>query len=470
MYKRYPQEIYSRTASVIWRHIMPYVGVYLSARLIDELTGARDPGKLKFLVLLILGVAALTSLGTALINRWRNVLNCNRWYKTEQIFTDKYLSMDFMDVEKPETAELRAKIRQNANGGGWGLNKFFQNYDSLWAAVLTIFGGVALTVSLFMSRVPESAGGYTVLNHPLFILLIVAAMLGLINAAPFFSNKAGSYRARYVNEHSNENQRMVFFGDLGTCTEFAADVRMYRQDRLCETFYANRTGLFGTKGLYARLGRGPVGLYKAASSAFSVVFMGVAYLFVCMKSWAGAFGLGSVTQYVTAITKVSSNMATFITTLGDMRNNTPYLEQVFAFLDIPNNMYQGSLTVEKRRDRQYDVEFRDVSFKYPGSDQYALRHVNVRFKIGKRLAVVGMNGSGKTTFIKLLCRLYDPTEGVILLNGIDIRKYNYLEYMGIFSVVFQDFKLLSLRLGENVASGTGYDPAVVTDCLEKAGF
>ena len=133
-------------------------------------------------------------------------------------------------------------------------------------------------------------------------------------------------------------------------------------------------------------------------------------------------------------------------------------------------MYQGSLTVEKRSDRNYEIEFCNVSFKYPGSDSYALRNVNLKFKIGSRLAVVGMNGSGKSTFIKLLCRLYDPTEGVIRLNGIDIRKYNYLEYMMIFSVVFQDFKLFSLKLGENVAASTTYDATLVRQCLEKAGF
>ena len=77
--------------------------------------------------------------------------------------------------------------------------------------------------------------------------------------------------------------------------------------------------------------------------------------------------------------------------------------------------------------------------------------LSLNFEIGKRLAVVGMNGSGKTTFIKLLCRLYDPTADEILLNGIDIRKYNYREYMDIFSVVFQDFRLFGLKLGENVA-------------------
>ena len=158
------------------------------------------------------------------------------------------------------------------------------------------------------------------------------------------------------------------------------------------------------------------------------------------------------------------------TAVGDCRFNAPYLKTLYDYLDLPNKMYKGSLTTEKRSDRQYTVEFLDVSFRYPGSEQYALRHLSMTFKVGERLAVVGMNGSGKTTFIKLLCRLYDPTEGVILLNGIDIRKYRYDEYMDIFSVVFQDFKLFSLPLGQNVATAQHYDAARAADCLQKAGF
>ena len=99
-----------------------------------------------------------------------------------------------------------------------------------------------------------------------------------------------------------------------------------------------------------------------------------------------------------------------------------------------------------------------------------LRNVNLKFKIGEKLAVVGMNGSGKTTFIKLLCRLYDPTEGEILLNNVDIRKYDYKEYMSIFSVVFQDFKLFSFGLGQNVAASFDYNEELAKKCLEKAGF
>ena len=147
-----------------------------------------------------------------------------------------------------------------------------------------------------------------------------------------------------------------------------------------------------------------------------------------------------------------------------------FLKLTFKFLDIPNNMYQGSLTTEKRSDRKYEIEFRNVSFRYPGCEQYALRNINMKFEIGQKLAVVGMNGSGKTTFIKLLCRLYDPTEGKILLNGIDIRKYNYKEYMMVFSVVFQDFKLFSLTLGENVAAEINYNEEEVKSALKKSGF
>jgi ATP-binding cassette subfamily B protein len=283
-------------------------------------------------------------------------------------------------------------------------------------------------------------------------------------------NKADSYYAKNADSHSFGNRLFGFFGWLGYENQLAADVRIYRQDKICDRYTRSKEGTFSSNGLFAHFARGPMGLFSAASAAVSVIFTGVVYAFVCLKALAGAFGLGAVTQYVASITKVSGGMSALVSALGFMRNNTPFLALTFEYLDIPNTMYQGSLTVEKRRDRNYQVEFRNVSFKYPGSENYALRNVNMKFEIGKRLAVVGMNGSGKTTFIKLLCRLYDPTEGEILLNGIDIRKYNYREYMDIFSVVFQDFELLALKLGENVAGHTNYDKALVTDCLTKAGF
>ena len=469
-YKRYPQMILSRLISVVWNSLTPYVSIYLSALVIDELAGSRNVERLQLLVIITLASAAVIALGTALLKKWTEAQSAGMWFKVENILSEKMLDMDYVSLDETHTAELLSTIRQNMNGGGWGLYRVVVAYEELCSSILTILGGISLTVSLFVSRVPDGAGALSALNNPLVVLAVITVMLAVTFIAPILNNKSGSYYAKHADSHNLGNRLFSFFGWLGYYSELAPDVRIYRQDRICDRHNHNKDDTFCSNGLFARLAWGPIGLFAAAGSAVSVIFTGVVYAFVCLKALAGAFGLGSVTQYVASITKVSGGMSSFVSTLGDMRNNAPFLELTFEFLDIPNNMYQGSLTVEKRNDRKYEVEFRNVSFKYPGSENYALRNVNMKFEIGKRLAVVGMNGSGKTTFIKLLCRLYDPTEGEILLNGIDIRKYNYAEYMNIFSVVFQDFKLFSLTLGENVASGSNIDREKVIDCLNKAGF
>ena len=469
-YDRYPQMVISRFLSVIWSALTPYVGVFLSALIIDELAGNRDIQRLKFLVFITLVSAAVIALGTALLNKWKEIQYAGHWLKVEHIVSEKMLDMDYVSLDDTHTSELLSTIRQNMNSGGWGLYYVIGCYENLCSSVLTILGGLTLTISLFRSKVPESAGVLVLLNNPLVVIVVILFMLVVTFVAPVLNNKAGSYYAKYADFHKLGNRLFSFFGYLGYRTELAADVRMYRQDKICDRYNRNKEDTFQSNGLFAHFARGPMGLYSAAGAAVSVLFTGIVYAFVCLKALAGAFGLGSVTQYITAITMVSGGMSSFVSALGLMKNNAPFLKMTFEFLDIPNNMYQGSLTVEKRRDRKYQVEFKNVSFKYPGSENYALRHVNMKFEIGRRLAVVGMNGSGKTTFIKLLCRLYDPTEGEILLNGIDIRKYNYREYMDIFSVVFQDFKLFSLKLGQNVASKVDYDKEKVIDCLKKAGF
>ena len=470
LYEHYPQMVLSHLISVVWNALTPYVGIFLSALVIDELVGNRDVQRLQMLVIITLVSAAVIALGTALLNKWKNTQSTGEWLKIEHIVSEKMLDTDYVNLDDTHTAEMLSSIRQSFNGGGWGLARVLECCGELCSSVFTLLGGLALTVSLFVIKVPSNAGSLTILNNPWVVLGVIIIMLAITFIAPMLSNKAGSYYAKHADDHNLGNRLFNFFGVLGHIRVLATDVRMYRQDMICDRYNRNKEDTFASNGLFAHYAWGPMGLYGAASAAVSVLFTGIVYTFVCLKALAGAFGLGSVTQYVAAITKVSGGMSSLVSGFGLMRNNTPFIELTFDYLDIPDNMYQGSLTVEKRRDRKYQVEFRNVSFKYPGSDNYALRNVNMKFEIGKRLAVVGMNGSGKTTFIKLLCRLYDPTEGEILLNGIDIRKYNYREYMDIFSVVFQDFKLLSLKIGENIAGKVDYNKELVIDCLEKAGF
>ncbi|MCH5269524.1 MAG: ABC transporter ATP-binding protein [Lachnospiraceae bacterium] len=183
-----------------------------------------------------------------------------------------------------------------------------------------------------------------------------------------------------------------------------------------------------------------------------------------------AITIGNVCLYAGCISMFLQHFRDAIKVLTLLYDNTKYVKTYFDFLEIPNRKYEGTLPIEKRTDDKYTIEFCDVTFRYPGSDVDVLKHFSIRFRIGERLALVGKNSSGKTTFIKLLCRLYDPTEGVILLNGIDIRKYDYKEYLSLFSVVFQDFKIPAFALGENVAASMDYDEEKVKVSLEKVGL
>ena len=448
----------------------PYAVIWLSARLIDELSTLRRPEILGKWVLWIVAVSAAAELLKAVLERWKNVRSELLGRQDEALYTEKFLRMDYADCDRQETRDLFSQIRQNANWSGWGFPHLKLYYTQAVQGVTGILGAAALTVSLFTRRVPASAGKLTVLNHPLFlvgILLLIAAVTCLSPVLVGRANSVWNTLAEKVRLGNRLFSHFVFM-QPGKKEE-DMDRRMYRQSELAE-HYVRTVNIFGVGSPVAKASQTTMGLSKALAASLSAVLSGVVYVFVCLKALGGAFGIGSVTQYVSAVTTFSGNAALLLSTVSHMRANAEFLKTIYTFLDIPNSMYQGSLTTEKRSDRQYDVEFRDVSFHYPGSDIWALRHVNMKFKVGKRLAIVGENGSGKTTFIKLLCRLYDPQEGQILLNGIDIRKYRHDDYMGIFSVVFQDFQLICQPLGANVAGSMVYDRGRAEKALIDAGF
>ena len=307
------------------------------------------------------------------------------------------------------------------------------------------------------------------MDHPVWI----AALLFFIVLSGYGNYKAVN-KSDLLFEKTGRNQTYsnrvyTFFQyKLPKNLEKAKDIRIYNQSEIAEKtmkkFSIGSNSKEEDKYDFLRC------LYPALSSLLVGVSNMACYLFVVVKAFFGAFGVGNIVQYVSVLSKMGDGIRELWAMLSDNTLYCRHLKRTFAYLDIPNKMYQGSLTVEKRDDNEYYVEFKDVSFKYPGIDLYALRHVNIKFKVGEKLAVVGMNGSGKTTFIKLLCRLYDPTEGEILLNDVNIKKYDYQEYMSIFSVVFQDFQLFSFSLGQNVAASAEFDREKVLACLEKAGF
>ena len=456
------------TLYAIVKAILPYVTVFFSARILKELAVLRRPDVLRNWVIAGVLATGLCAIAKAVLYRRQKTAYTDMYCRKEIIFCRKFFAMDYADMDKQETHDLRAQIAESENWASWGLMRTPQAYEYALGSITGILSGIALTVTLFTSPVPESAGKLTALNNPLFILALAGGMILVSVLAGKCNEKSISYWSRVTEDATMGNRLFTSFGFIGRKKGRGADIRMYNQQNLVSAYW-NGNSAFGTNGRLGKIAKGPMGIYSALGTGIVALISGFVYVFTCLKAWGGAFDVGSVTQYVGAATMAGS-IFELTGLLGILKTNTKFLDTTFQFLDIPNAMYQGSLTTEKRADRQYEVEFRNVSFRYPGREDWALKNVSMKFKVGRRLAIVGENGSGKTTFIKLLCRLYDPQEGEILLNGIDIRKYNYRDYMQIFSVVFQDFQLLSQPLGENVAGSAEYDRARATKALVDAGF
>lgn len=449
--------------------LMPYVTVFFSARILRELATARRPDALWLWVALGVAATGLCAMLEAVLKQRKDTLFDDLYGRKEILFIEKAFSMDYADLDDQRTHDLRAQIAQNEKWSSWGLIRTVTVFVNLVKNGIGLISGIALTVSLFTARVPGSGGALTALNHPAFIAATAAVMVGVSLLAGRLSARVTEYWSSCSEEATLGNRLFGHFGFIGDQDSSHEDIRMYDQQRLV-SFYLSKNSAFGVHGAIGRLARGAMGILSGLGEASVMLVTGFVYVFTCLKALGGAFDVGSVTQYIGAATALFANLYELTQYTGVLRTNSAYLEKTFAFFDIPNSMYQGSLTTEKRADRQYDVEFQNVSFRYPGSEIWALKNVSIRFRVGSRLAIVGENGSGKTTFIKLLCRLYDPQEGQILLNGIDIRKYNYRDYMNLFSVVFQDFQLLSQPLGDNVAGRCDYDPARVEKALTDAGF
>ena len=465
----YPQVFLSDAAYQITSIFISYFTIWFSARIIEELTSSKDSRRLFSLILTLLTINFILGILNTICKRWHTVVNDMAYEKLDYYYNEKMLSMDFISMDHTHTHDLFSQIKQNANWSDWGLNKLLPLFGDMIKAIFGIFAAIALSWQLFVLPIPKQANQLLWMNHPLFHLLLLLLLFGAVLLSPAISNQAGKYWSKYAESARFGNRVFGFFGCMGYEQKRALDIRIYEQNSMCRNgMIKNNT--FSTHSPIAQAARGNMGILFGTADAVNRIFTGCIYLFVCLKAWAGSFGIGIVTQYISAVTMLYENIASILLFLGQMRTNAPFLQTTFEFLDIPNTMYQGSLTIEKRNDYHYEIEFCHVSFQYPGTKEYALKDVNIKFQIGEKLAIVGENGSGKTTFIKLLCRLYDPTEGEIRLNGIDIRKYNYLEYISIFSIVFQDFKLLAFPLGQNVAVGINYQKKSIEDCLKKVGF
>lgn len=452
----------------ILRAVSPYITIYCTGLIITALTQKQSFEQILVYVLIATVSTLIIDVIIRTINRKALIMLNSCWEKHAALLSRKALELDYAKAESSSVQELRGKIEENANNGN-GLTWVAECVAEMIACVFSIIVALVMISGMVFSRSQTPLSGFMAfVDSPLFAVSLIAFSVVVI---------AVSVRYHGLSEKKQ-------FNIFNRAVKFNPILEYYNQKYLNENESGKDVRIFNVKGLIneeieekihnpiSKMRKEVFRVWATIGQISTVsanLLGGLVYIFVGLKALAGAFGAGKVVEYYGAITKLISACTDIAGNAGYLRANNAQLKQEIEYLNLVSDMENGTRTVEDIDPEKAVFEFHNVSFAYPETAPMILKNFSMKIESGERLAVVGMNGSGKSTMIKLLCRLYDPTEGSITLNGIDIREFDYAEYLKLFAIVFQDFKLLAFPVGENVACSDEYDEERVWQCLEMAG-
>lgn len=447
--------------------VQPYIGIILSAEILNELTDAnRNMDHLFRLAVLLVGLNFLSRL---LVNLGWQSFDLLKYIEMKRHDCRVALKAWGMDYEMLSNSKINERRRRMGHWGySHGIVAMIQQFYEFLQSMITIGISVWLVVEFFAARAVGEGRLVQFLNHfsaPIIFLFL----FGLSTAVSVKTSAMSQKRFYQFDEDSSEPFNQYFSLMDFCCAQYKSgkDIRIFHgADTIHRKMRELINIIVGQERKVTKFNRNISTLTTSLSWLFNIFV----YLFVGLKAICGAFGVGSILRYTGMVNQLGGGITNLCNVIRSFIQNRSYLDDYFDFIELSNHTAKGTLSVTDEVKKNYEFEFRNVTFTYPEAETPSLKDVNCTFRKGERIAVVGRNGSGKTTFIKLLCRLYDPQEGQILLNGVDIREYNYDEYLSFFSTVFQDYSLFAFKLGENVASESEYVSEKVVDALNNAGL
>lgn len=455
--KDYPNAIYVVVINGLAKASLPFVNLYFYSKILDALTLQQYEYAIKCTITMIL-LSLVLGIVVHFTNRDMEMYGYTLEDSLVQQITYKAMVMEYEEFEKTDSMDAVRIAKGKANGAG-GAGTLLSYINLFLIQFVSVIYSVYFMIQLFINLKQIE---YSQANIWLAIFIIM--FVGLV----FITN-------RFTQLSSNEFQKMqidnVHYNAVGSyildnAVTKTKDIMLYQLQHLFTTYNDN---FFQCLSVYDTWGKRD-GLFTGIVGICTNLFAATSYLFVGYLAMNGCISIGNVLLYAGTIQRFINYMTGLFTYYNKICYNADFLNEYSKFINKPNLHYVGTLPIEKRKDNKYEFEFRNVSFKYPNTENYVLKNINLKLNVGDKLAVVGRNGAGKTTLIKLLCRLYEPTEGEILLNGINIEKYDYDEYTTIFSPVFQDFSLFAIPLDENVASSLDVDEGKLKECLRKVGM
>ncbi len=301
--------------------------------------------------------------------------------------------------------------------------------------------------------------------HPMLMVVVIVTTMVRFGVNNHF-NKWGYEHRKEEKEYYT---RMNYVRSVVTQRRFAKDIRIFGLREWLEDVWGSTFKLY--QDFIKR--REQVYIWTdVAELMLTLLRNGIAYAYLIHITIENGLPASEFLLYFGAVSGFTQWIMGILLKFNELNKQSIDLSAVREFLEWPEPFkFEEGESLIKDVKRQYEICLKDVSFRYPKAEKNTISHINLTIRPGEKLAIVGLNGAGKTTLVKLLCGFLDPTEGSVLLNGEDIRKYNRREYYNLFAAVFQDFSVLECSVAENVAQRVdGVDISRVRECLRQAGL
>lgn len=437
-----------------------YLPVLLVARILDLLVyreNSADP--VSIAVVGLVGIWLLKGV-KALLEKEMKTRSYQIAMRFETLVPVNTLNISFSDLESDYAKEMRARILADRSWGS-GFFGVADKFCNLCNSGFELLGSVIMLIPLAM-QVSGSAAGKVAAA---LLFNIGLAVVGASVYAKWYQKKESAAMNQMTQAEKNSRFWYMDEGGSGAIgAQSLKDIFMYRAKKMIQkTIDIEREGVRKNVFTIARINSaGGLG-----TGMIQGILLCVSYYCVLALAIAGTITVGMVLRYAQAIFQACMSVSASIRLAGEFRTDVGRIASTLEYLNLEAEKTKGDSFTEMTKGV---IEFRNISFRYPGTKELVLDHVSLKIEPSEKIAVVGKNGSGKTTLVKLLCRLYEPEEGEILWNGKNIREYDLREWQKIFAIVFQDYSLLSLTLGQNVAASEQYEAERAKEVLQLAGF
>jgi len=420
--------------------------------LIDELVaiynGAEISIHLKNAIIfaaMAVGIQFMTNVLSSIISRIRSL--CDEWFNEYFMVKVNDLSMK-LDFELTEDPEALNQLNKAKEGMSW--------YSGNVCGILDQFFGI-ISNSIVVIGVIAVVFTKSPLLIPVEIITIALTTL--------FNRKIRQIELKSFEGLSKSNRIFGYLFYTISNFMYGKDIRLYNSSKL----FSERTGvhLQNQIEIWKKQTNGTM-KQQYCINFITAINNFIVYFYIGLLAIKKIISIGDFSMCVSSASTLTSSFQSIINCLQEIIKRSKYAEEFLKFAEYPQAISKGTRSVLNQD--KHEIEFKNVSFKYPRSEKFTLKNVNLKIPSGQHLAVVGLNGAGKTTFIKLLCRLYDVTEGEILIDGINIKEYSEEEYRKLFAVLFQDFKIFAFSLRENISFDSTTEDEKINEVLKTAGL